>query len=242
MNSQRLIKPYVRITIGVFLLFGISQIKAQSISGDWKAVTDFGEFIITVNSEGTYITKLVTTFSSFSCGGVTQNGTVSSQVSPGWPISNNQFTIEKSINPTGTITMSLNGTFIEAGAQASGTWSINVSGTTCSGSWGPITVHVENKSSGFPEQFLLSQNYPNPFNPSTTIQFQVPKPSHVIIQIYNLKGQQIKTRINAEYPAGTHTLTWDATDDSGLPVNSGIYILQMKTEEFEKSIKISLLR
>ena len=99
----------------------------------------------------------------------------------------------------------------------------------------PQTDHV-------PISYQIFQNYPNPFNPTTTITFQMPKPSLVIIQIYNLKGQQIKTLLNEEYPTGNHTLTWDATDDLGFTVSSGVYILQMKSEEFEKSIKLSLLR
>ena len=91
--------------------------------------------VLTVNSEGTYITKLTFAFSDYTCGGVTQNGTVGKQSTSGWIISNNQFSIITPINPSETIILTILGTFNQSGKEASGTWSINVSGTTCSGNW-----------------------------------------------------------------------------------------------------------
>ena len=127
------------VSLIVLSLGGYSRIDAQPRSGDWTVSTDFGEFVFTVDSNGTHITKLSITFSSFSCGGVTQNGTITTETSPGWPITNSQFTIEKSINPSGTITMTIEGTFTQMGDEASGTWSVNVSGSICSGIWGAST-------------------------------------------------------------------------------------------------------
>jgi hypothetical protein len=107
---------------------------------------------------------------------------------------------------------------------------------------GSIITIVAKNDLATPEEFLLYQNYPNPFNPSTTIKFQMPKPSQIVMQVYNLKGQIIKTLINEEYQAGYHTAVWDATNNAGNRVSSGIYILQMKSESFSKTIKLSLLR
>ena len=131
-------KPLIGMFIGiliVLLLCGFGKNYSQPRSGDWEVTTDFGEFIFTVNPNGTYITKLVVTFSNFTCGSITQNGTISTQTSPGWDISNNQFTIVNYINPTHTIKMTIDGTFSEEGNKASGTWNLNVSGTNCSGNW-----------------------------------------------------------------------------------------------------------
>ncbi|MDP2886983.1 MAG: T9SS type A sorting domain-containing protein [Ignavibacteria bacterium] len=115
-------------------------LNAQPKAGDWKVPTRFGQFVSTVNSTGTQIVKLATTFSNYTFGGITQNGTVTSQPSPGWPISNSQFAITTSINPTGTIKLTLNGTFTQSGDQASGTWSMLVSGQTDSDVWSTDTL------------------------------------------------------------------------------------------------------
>ena len=124
-----------KVMIIALLLIGCTKGGNQPRSGDWQVQTDFGNFIFTVNSGGTLITKLVTTFSNYSCGGITQNGTITTEQSPGWSISNSQFTIEKSVNPTGSITITISGTFDKSGEKASGTWDINVAGTNCSGNW-----------------------------------------------------------------------------------------------------------
>jgi hypothetical protein len=141
MNIRKLLKWTFSVTLIAILLSGYSRIDAQPQSGDWTVQTDFGEFVFTVNPDGTLITKLIITFSSFTCGSVTQSGTMIFSTSPGWPISNNQFTIDIWINFP-NISMTITGTFIETGYQASGTWSVNVSGTICAGDWGGI-VPVE---------------------------------------------------------------------------------------------------
>lgn len=128
-------KCLLSVTLIILLLSIHNHLNAQPESGDWIASTEFGEIVLTVDSEGNYITKLSITFSDYSCGGITQNGTVTKQSSSGWSISNNQFSITTSINPSGTTKLTIQGTFNQSGKEASGTWSINVSGITCSGNW-----------------------------------------------------------------------------------------------------------
>ena len=131
-----------RICVSPILLLIVLTVslEAQPKAGDWKVPTHFGQFVFTVNSGGTQIIKLATTFSNYAFGGITQNGTVTSQPSPGWPISNSQFAFTNSINPAGTIKLTLDGTFAQSGDQASGTWSILVNGQTDSDAWGPVTI------------------------------------------------------------------------------------------------------
>jgi len=105
-------------------------------SGEWNVTTDFGSFLFTVNTAGTYITEIAITHSNWSCGGVTLSGTVSVSSDPGWPITNQQFSIEKSLDPFGSNQeLSITGTFSDDGEHASGSWSEIVYGTTCSGVW-----------------------------------------------------------------------------------------------------------
>jgi photosystem II stability/assembly factor-like uncharacterized protein len=135
MKNRTLPKYLVVLMLITFTPVGYNPVFAQPQSGEWKIQTEFGEMVLTVNSEGTHITKLTIAFSDYKCGSVTQGGTITQQTTPGWPITNNQFSFTTSIDPSGSIKFSVHGTFNQSGNEASGTWSINSYGTTCSGTW-----------------------------------------------------------------------------------------------------------
>jgi len=71
----------------------------------------------------------------------------------------------------------------------------------------------------------LHQNYPNPFNPTTTISFEFPiNIENPVIEIYNLKGQKIKTfHVILSGVEGQTSVVWNGTDENNQPVSSGIY-------------------
>lgn len=89
----------------------------------------------------------------------------------------------------------------------------------------------------FPATFALKQNYPNPFNPSTTVAFDLPKASHVEITIYNVLGQKVKTLAKGEMDAGSHSVVWDASDNS-----SGVYFYRIDAGEFTQTKKMMMLK
>ena len=74
-----------------------------------------------------------------------------------------------------------------------------------------------------PVEFRVYQNYPNPFNPTTSIRYDLPEKGPVEIAIYNTVGQKIRSLRSAEQEPGVYETTWDATDDAGINVSSGIY-------------------
>ena len=87
------------------------------------------------------------------------------------------------------------------------------------------------------------RNYPNPFNPETTISFSVTQTSpFVTLEIFNLKGQKVKTLINAIIPKGFHRTVWNGTDENGKPVSSGIYFYKMKTGKYVSTKRMILLQ
>lgn len=86
------------------------------------------------------------------------------------------------------------------------------------------------------------QNYPNPFNPETTIEFGIKENSNVLIEIYNIKGQKVKTLINGFREAGYHSVIWNGKDNSGKPVASGLYFYRMRTDNYSKIRKMILLK
>ena len=101
----------------------------------------------------------------------------------------------------------------------------------------PATGLEEENTNGVPVAFLLEQNYPNPFNPATTISFNLPKQSHVTLEVYNILGQEVAVLINEVKKAGNFKVQFDA---SSLP--SGIYFYQLNAGEFVQSKKMILLK
>jgi Peptidase family C25/Propeptide_C25/FlgD Ig-like domain/Carboxypeptidase regulatory-like domain len=79
-----------------------------------------------------------------------------------------------------------------------------------------------------PKETALLGNYPNPFNPSTTIKFALKENSQVNLEIYNVKGQKVKTLVNNKMDAGIHQVVWNGMDNKGKHVSSGIYFYRMK--------------
>ena len=96
--------------------------------------------------------------------------------------------------------------------------------------------------SSIPEEFSLGQNYPNPFNPITQMEYSLPQSSKVVISIYNVLGQEIKTLVNKEQDYGYHYVSWDGTDRLGKSVASGVYFTQMRSDGFSQSKKMLLLK
>ena len=94
-----------------------------------------------------------------------------------------------------------------------------------------------------PDEFALNQNYPNPFNPSTQISFDVPQGGeHIMLNIYNILGQNVSTLVNGVMNPGTYTMEWNATDEAGNPVASGIYFYELRSSSFIARKKMLLIR
>ncbi len=107
----------------------------------------------------------------------------------------------------------------------------------------PLPVGVDDDAGGnLPDQFSLIQNYPNPFNPATIIEYNLPKRSHVTIEVYNLLGEKVKTLVDGEKSAGTYTITWDGTSLSGESVSTGVYFYRFQAGDYVETKKMLLLK
>jgi len=94
-----------------------------------------------------------------------------------------------------------------------------------------------------PTQFALHQNYPNPFNPSTQISFDVPEGSELVrLNIYNILGKKVSTLLNNRMNPGKHKIEWNAKDNEGNPVASGIYFYELSSSSFTARKKMLLIR
>ena len=100
-------------------------------------------------------------------------------------------------------------------------------------------LSISNESSGF---ISLFQNYPNPFNPTTTIRYNLSKTSEVELKIYNILGQVVQTLVSEKQPAGEKSVVWDARDNTGQMVSSGIYICSLQAGINRQSLKIMVMQ
>ena len=105
------------------------------------------------------------------------------------------------------------------------------------------TIGVEqSRHSNLPEKISLLNNYPNPFNAQTTIHFMLPHTVHINLDIFNIKGEIVKSLISKVMDAGYQSIKWDGTDNNGQKMSSGMYIYKINTEEFIDSKKMLLLK
>jgi hypothetical protein len=86
-------------------------------------------------------------------------------------------------------------------------------------------------------QFILAQNYPNPFNPSTTIQFTLDSAADVNLEIYTIDGRRIATLVNEVRSAGTHNVTFDASN-----LGSGMYLYRLTSAGLSLTGRMTLLK
>lgn len=98
-----------------------------------------------------------------------------------------------------------------------------------------------------PSMFELYQNRPNPFNPFTTIDFYIDGSDgggtdQVVLEVFNILGQRIRTLIDEALPPGLHSVVWDGTDDGGDRAASGIYLYRLKIGDESATRKMMLLK
>jgi len=111
----------------------------------------------------------------------------------------------------------------------------------------PVVVETNalslDENLAIPTQFALHQNYPNPFNPSTQISFDVPEGSNLVrLNIYNILGKKVSTLLNNVISPGKHKVEWNAKDNEGNPVASGIYFYELSSSSFTARKKMLLIR
>ncbi len=93
-----------------------------------------------------------------------------------------------------------------------------------------------------PFTYQIMQNHPNPFNSSTTISFHVASPQFIEIAIYDIGGRRIRTLKSAQMLPGIYSCIWNADSDHNESVPSGIYYCVLRAGNFQKAIKMLLLR
>jgi hypothetical protein len=104
-----------------------------------------------------------------------------------------------------------------------------------------LTLNFEQRQIA-PRDFSLRQNAPNPFNPATWIPYQLDRESRVVIRIYDISGQSVRTLDIGQKAAGVYRTHWDGKNQAGHAVGSGVYFYSMKAGPFSATRKMLLLR
>jgi len=110
------------------------------------------------------------------------------------------------------------------------------------GDYAYISFNREEGDSPSPLVTSLRQNYPNPFNPSTTISFVLGTESEANLDIFNARGQLIRSFRYDRLARGLHSLDWDGKDNTGRTVSSGLYFYRLRTPEKSLVNKMLLLK
>lgn len=100
----------------------------------------------------------------------------------------------------------------------------------------PISTRLGDDPS-LPGEFILRQNYPNPFNPSTTISYTLVRTEWVRLRVFDINGRLVKTLVDANQPLGTHEITFEAGE-----LASGVYLYNLETTSYRKSLKMTLIK
>lgn len=101
-----------------------------------------------------------------------------------------------------------------------------------------VQPNVQESSPGdLPETVTLKPNYPNPFNPTTTIPYELDEDSDVLLTVWNMIGQKVATLVDGTVEAGTHEVTWSASD-----MPSGIYIARFEVNGTVFTRKMTLIK
>ncbi len=107
-------------------------------------------------------------------------------------------------------------------------------------SFGPALTAVE--SGPFPQDARTLNVGPNPFNPQATLSFGLPVDQPVRLTVFDIAGRRVRSLADAVFPAGTHSLNWDGSDDGGRALASGMYWVLLETPGNRETRKLVLLR
>ena len=113
---------------------------------------------------------------------------------------------------------------------------------------GPRTIHIDVSEMlgidglSLPTEFALHNNYPNPFNPVTNIIYDIPEVTDVTLEIYNVMGQRVRTLAQGSHEPGRYQIVWNATNDFGQGLSSGMYIYRIQAGDFVSVKKLVLMK
>jgi hypothetical protein len=92
-----------------------------------------------------------------------------------------------------------------------------------------------------PEKQFAVQNYPNPFNPSTKISYTIKRPGNLMMKVFNVRGELVKTLIDGHVESSNFVM-WDGTNNQGSNVSSGVYFVETRSNGEVRVNKMALMK
>jgi hypothetical protein len=131
-------------------------------------------------------------------------------------------------------------TFTDPSFLAAGDYNVTLNGSQVKIDFIQMILQRELVSvriSDIPQDYRLEQNFPNPFNPSTIIQYNIPSVENVVLKIYNILGQEVKTLVNEDQFPGTYQVTFDASH-----LASGVYFYRLTAGDYTEVKKMMFIK
>jgi len=138
--------------------------------------------------------------------------------------------------------------FTDREAAAGYTWYYWLQHNELSGEYefhGPISVSLTGNSNinpVIPVVTALKSIYPNPFNPDAIIPYDVAKAGKVTLEVYNIKGEKVRSLLSETKNAGRWHLAWNGTNDAGQSCTTGVYYVKMTSGKYSCIRKVVLLK
>lgn len=172
--------------------------------------------------------------SIFIMGGVTENGTATDLVEK-YVISSGQLTTGPTL-PAARVGMSAV-TYNDA-IYLIGGYQTNPNQPLADMEIYDLLTGIPGAGPAIPEDFAQITGYPNPFNGVITLEVDIPARGENEVTIYNTLGQKVKTLFSGSLTAGTHTMQWDARDESNRTVGSGLYLAVLRGPGYLQKMKV----
>jgi hypothetical protein len=93
-----------------------------------------------------------------------------------------------------------------------------------------------------PGDYGLLQNHPNPFMSNTWIDYALPGPAYVTINIYDIRGALVCSLYNGQQPEGKYSVEWNGLNSAGTAVSAGVYFCRLQTENYSGTMKMFMLK
>lgn len=103
-------------------------------------------------------------------------------------------------------------------------------------------IEVANADEHTVQSTVLKGNFPNPFSSQTTLSYEIKAPAPVILDIYNIKGQHVRTLVDETKATGSFSAVWDGTDEKGKAVSNGIYTYRLRAGNYLATRRMMLIQ